>query len=77
MNENNLISAFADKLNYKIELDAHGNVNVTDDRGNPVELKSLDTAPPLKKITNVRTLTVIEAEGSICIYIPGYGWFCW
>lgn len=76
MNESNLKSAFAGKLDYKIELDANGKVNIFDERGNPVELKSPDTVPSFKKIINVRTLTVIEAEGSICIYIPGAGWCC-
>lgn len=76
MNENNLKSSFAGTLDYKIELDAYGKVSVSDQHGKPVELKSPDTVPSFKKITNVRTLTIIEAEGSICIYMPGVGWCC-
>ena len=77
MHENNLKSAFAGTQDYKVEINSDGNISILDRSGKPVDLKTTDPMPAFKRIKNVRTLTIIEAEGSSCIYIPGYGWYCW
>lgn len=76
MNESNLKSAFANEYDYNVKLNSSGEITITDSNNQKVELKSPATVPSFKKISNVRTLTIIEAEGSYCIYIPGHGWCC-
>ena len=63
-------------FNYSLKLGPDGNINLFDKRGKPLKKEGTIRPPRIKRILNVRTLTISEAEGSKWIYIKPPGvWY--
>ena len=62
-------------FDYTLELKPDGTIIVYDDE-NKIIKPSKRKCPPIKKVLNVRKLTIVEAKGSRWAYIdpPGYWW---
>lgn len=58
-----------DELKYSITLHSNGDLTVMDEKGRRLEGVTDDR--PIKRIRGVKTLTVIEGEGSHFIIIGG------
>ncbi|MEW8624352.1 MAG: hypothetical protein AB2551_01200 [Candidatus Thiodiazotropha sp.] len=65
-------------FDYTLVLKPDGTVKVYDDSDGEMKLikPSKRKCPPIKKVLNVRKLTIVEAKGSRWAYIdpPGYWW---
>jgi hypothetical protein len=63
-----------DRFSYTLSFDAKGNPTVLDANGKPIPAQRVDGAVDAKKIVRVRTISVIDVEGShyILINIGGY-----
>ena len=66
----NLKSVF----DYGLLLESSGAIKLLDKDGDPIKIKVLPEPPRIKYVRNVRTLTIVEAEGSNFIWIDGMGW---
>ena len=53
-----------DQFSYTLSLDAQGNPTVLDARGKPVPPKRVEGPVDARKIVRVRTMSVIDVEGS-------------
>ena len=49
---------------YTAGVDANGNLKVLDARGKQLPVKKVDGPLPAKNIVKIRTMTIIEVEGS-------------
>lgn len=49
---------------YTASLDANGNLRVLDANGKPLPAKRIDGPLSAKKIVRVRTMSIVEVEGS-------------
>jgi len=58
-----------DEFNYSINLQSNGDMTVRNAKGQA--LKGVVDDRPIKRIRSVKTLTIIEAEGSHFIIING------
>lgn len=63
-------------FNYTLQLGPDGNIKILDENGKPLKDQGTRKSPRIKRVLNVRTLTIIEAEGSHWIYVkpPGF-WY--
>ena len=69
---NNNTSVF----DYSLLLKPNGAIKIFDKNGEPLKDKGKTKQPHIKKILNVRTLTIIEAEGSRWIWVnPPAKWY--
>ena len=58
-----------DRLSYTLSFDAKGMPVVLDAKGNPIPPKKVEGAVDARKIVRVRTMSVIDVEGSHFILI--------
>jgi hypothetical protein len=63
-------------FDYTLVLKPCGTVMVLDEKGNLIKPTYKRRCPPIKKVLNVRQLTIVEAKGSRWAYIdpPGTWW---
>lgn len=61
------------RFNYTTTLDSKGNLTVLDARGKPIPAKRIDGPLSAKKIVRVRTMSILEIEGShyLAIIVDG------
>ncbi|MCU7934647.1 MAG: hypothetical protein KZQ99_07180 [Candidatus Thiodiazotropha sp. (ex Dulcina madagascariensis)] len=63
-------------FNYTLELKPDGKIKIKDSSGKILKSKGVTKHPKIKKIIDVRTLTIIEAEGCQWIYLKPPGrWY--
>ena len=63
-------------FDYSLLLKPSGAIKLFDKDGEPLKCKGTTKSPPIKEILNVRTLTIIEAEGSRWVYVKPPGlWY--
>jgi predicted component of viral defense system (DUF524 family) len=61
---------------YSLIIRPDGSIEVEDSCGQTIKSKGRKSLPPIKKIVNTRTLTIVEAKGSEWIWIDPPGlWF--
>lgn len=58
-----------DRFSYTLTIDANGVPAVKDARGNPIEAKKVELPVKAKKIVRIRTVSVMDVEGSHYILI--------
>jgi hypothetical protein len=60
-------------FDYSLLLKPNGTIQLFDKKGKPLASKGTTEPPKIKKILNVRTLTIVEAEGSRWVWVhpPG------
>jgi hypothetical protein len=63
-------------FNYSLEVMPDGTIKIKDKCGNTVKQKGRKSLPPIKKVVNTRTLTIMEAKGSQWLYLDPPGlWY--
>jgi hypothetical protein len=63
-------------FNYSLLIKPDGHIEVIDSCGNVIKHKGRKKLPPIKKVVNTRTLTIVEAKGSEWIYLDPPGlWY--
>jgi hypothetical protein len=63
-------------FNYSLLVKPDGTIKILDHCGKPIKQKGRKSLPPIKKVVNTRTLTVMEAKGSQWIYLDPPGlWY--
>jgi hypothetical protein len=63
-------------FNYSLVIRPDGHIELLDSCGNIIKHKGRKTLPPIKKVVNTRTLTIVEATGSEWIYLDPPGlWY--
>jgi hypothetical protein len=63
-------------FNYTLEIKPDGSINIKDKNGKCIKTKGQKKTPPIKKIVNTRTITIMEAKGSQWIYLKPPGrWY--
>lgn len=63
-------------FDYSLLLKPSGAIKLFDKNGEPLKSKGTTKPPRIKKILNVRTLTIVEAEGSRWAWISPPGlWY--
>lgn len=63
-------------FNYTLVVKPDGAIEIMDNCGKPIKQKGRKSLPPIKKVVNTRTLTIMEATGSQWIYLDPPGlWY--
>jgi hypothetical protein len=63
-------------FSYTLEIRPDGTLKIKGKDGKCIKSKGTKEIPPVKKISNTRTLTIMEARGSEWIYIKPPGrWY--
>jgi hypothetical protein len=60
-------------FSYTLEIKPDGTLKIKDKNGKRVPNRGKKKIPPIKKISNTRTITIMEAKGSGWIYIKPPG----
>jgi hypothetical protein len=60
-------------FNYSLIIRPDGSIEVEDGCGKIIKSKGRKKLPPIKKVVNTRTLTIVEAKGSEWIFIDPPG----
>lgn len=61
------------KFDYSLIIRPDGSIEVENGCGKIIKNKGRKTTPPIKKIVNTRTLSIVEAEGSRWIFVDPPG----
>jgi predicted component of viral defense system (DUF524 family) len=61
------------KFDYSLIIRPDGSIEVENGCGKIIKHKGRKTTPPIKKIVNTRTLSIVEAEGSRWIFVDPPG----
>ncbi|MCW4345933.1 MAG: hypothetical protein N0E48_21620 [Candidatus Thiodiazotropha endolucinida] len=63
-------------FNYTLVVKPDGTLKLKDKAGNCIKSRGTKRVPPIKKISNTRTITIMEARGSQWVYIKPPGrWY--
>ncbi|MCU7944455.1 MAG: hypothetical protein KZQ87_17445 [Candidatus Thiodiazotropha sp. (ex Cardiolucina cf. quadrata)] len=63
-------------FNYSLVVKPDGRIKIKDDHGKTINTRGRKSLPPIKKVVNTRTLTIMEAKGSQWIYLDPPGlWY--
>jgi hypothetical protein len=60
-------------FNYSLIIRPDGSIEVEDSCGKIIKNKGRKPLPPIKKVINTRTLTIVEAKGSEWIFLDPPG----